>query len=162
MRAAIDRYVKSFININPLEVSCYYSENKEQFYSNVSYVFYLARSDDQQMLKEISSMIKRKGISQAQEKYQSDLVKVESSENELRKEIAGILKNLKEGQYRIEQFKDGSYLIYLEKKNLPVLLSLDEAKDRAYAIVWEAKFSERFNDWATELKKSAVIKDYYE
>ena len=90
------------------------------------------------------------------------LINIESNKNELRVEISEMLESLDSGKYRIKKIDDKFYLLLLEEKIFPQLLSLGEAKEGIYAYLWDVKFKEKFSLWVDELKKDAVIKSYYE
>jgi len=162
MRTVIDKYVKSFVSVSPLEVSRYYTDNEEKFYSKVGYIFYIAKNQDKRLLKNIYRSISKNGIVKTAQEYADILLRMESGRDELREEIADIFKDLEQGDAEIREIDDNFYLIYLEEKVLPALLPLDRVKDKAYAMIWEGKFSQRFKEWVLDLRKKAVVEDYYE
>lgn len=162
MREIIDRYVKSRVNVAPQEISSYYNENTDKFYSPQVYIFYMAKSSDNIVLKEISKVIDQDGISKAQEKYADTLIKIESTKEELREDISAFLQSLVPGKHGIRKVDDSFYLIYFESTIKPDLLPLIEVKEGIYQYLWNKKFKIIFDNWLKELKEKAVIKNYYE
>lgn len=162
LRDIIDKYVKSRISVLPKEISSYYSQHPDEFYSPLEYVFYIAKSTDNSILKKISRVIKEEGILEAQAQYDDMLMKIESNKNELRVEISEMLEGLDIGKYRIKKIDDKFYLLLLDGKVFPQVLSLGEVKEGIHAYLWDVKFREKFSLWVDELKEDAVVKSYYE
>lgn len=162
MQEIMQKYVKSFVDVSPQEISTYYSTNKGIFYSPKTYVFYLAQSKENAPMERISDFIKRQGIDQAYIKYSDEIIKLESARSELREDFSKVFKNLKESQWDVKEIDDIYYLIYLEKIIDPLELSLDEVKEDVKAQIYQLKFRERFTEWVQELKEDAIIKNYYE
>lgn len=162
MREIIEKKVKSFVNISPQEISRYYADNIDKMYSFPEYVFYIAKAEDESTLIEMSQLIQKEGILKAEQIYEDSLSKVKSRQEELREEIFKILKDLKEKEYQIAKIDKEYYLVYLEKRFEPRLLSLEEVKEQIYSYLWQMKFQKRFNEWVEELREKAVIKIYYE
>jgi len=169
MREIIDRNVRSLVNVPPKEINHYYLENRRQFYLPSKYIFYLAKSADAAVLEVISQMIKEEGVIEACRVHEDKLTKVEAGGDELKKEIAETLEELRKESYTAEN-KDSLYkticldelfyLICLEEIIKPRLAPLAEVKEEIYAHLWEGKFQERFTEWVSELKEKAVIKIY--
>lgn len=162
LRDAVDRYVKSRISVLPKEISGYYVEYPDKFYSSEGYIFYIAKTKDNSVLEKISRVIKKGRILEAQAQYSNILYKVESNKDELKPRILKLLTSLHPGKHRIEKIDDIFYLIYLEKAIPPYKLPLEKVKEKIYAYLWDVKFREKFARWVDELKKDAVIKNYYE
>lgn len=162
LREIINKYVKSRISVLPKEISGYYSQYPDEFYSSLGYIFYIAKSADNSILKKISQVIEEEGILQAQAQYEDMLRKIESNKNELRVEISELLEGLDIGKYLIKKIDDRFYLLLLDEKVFPQLLSLEEVKVGIQAYLWDLKFREKFSLWVDELKEDAVIKSYYE
>jgi len=162
LRDIVDKYVRFRIGVSPREISNYYLEHSEEFYSSRGYIFYIARSTDRSILEEISNFIKKEGIEQALAEYSDVLMKLESNQEELRAEISEIIESLEVKKHKITKVDDTFHLIFVEEKNLPTQLSLEEGKDAIHAYLWDLKFKERFNQWVGSLREDAVIKRYYE
>ncbi len=162
LRSAIDKYVKFQVNVLPKEISSYYVEHPDNFYSPAGYVFYIAKTRDNSILEKMSQVIKGGRILEAQARYSNILHKVESSKDELKPRISEILKSLNPGKHRIKKIDEMFYLIYLEKLIAPHKSSLEEVKEEIYAYLWDLKFREKFNQWVDKLKAGALIKNYYE
>ena len=162
LRDVVDKYVRFRIGVSPKEISDYYLEHPDAFYSSRGYVFYIAKSIDRSILEGIASFIKKEGIDQALAEYDDMLLKLESSQEELRVEISEIIESLEVKKHKIAKVDDIFHLIFLEEKNLPTQLSLEESKEAIHAYLWDVKFKERFNQWVGFLREDAVIEKYYE
>ena len=162
LRATIDNYVKSQVNVSPKEISSYYIAYPDNFYSPTAYVFYIAKTTDNTILKKISGVIKKAGIHEAHAQYESILYRIESNLKELKPGISEILKNLNSGKHQIKKIDEVFYLIFLEKLITSHKFSLEEVKEEIYAYLWDVKFREQFTLWIDKLKADALIKNYYE
>ena len=162
LRDIVDKYVRSQVSVLPKDISSYYSKHPEEFYSSLSYIFYIAKSTDRSILEKISKVIKKEGISKALTQYSDMLIKLESNRDELKPEISEILESLEVKKHKIAKVDDMFHLIFLEAKMFPAQLPLEEVKEAIYAYLWDIKFKEKFNEWVGQLKKDAVIKNYYE
>lgn len=162
LRDIVDKYVKSRISISPKEISDYYLRHADKFYSPLEYIFYIAKSADKGFLNEIFAVIEKKGIAEAMLRYSNDMIKLESRSNALKPEIAEIIESLEVKQYKIAKVGNIFCLIFLDGKVFPRQLSLDEAKEMVRAYLWNIKFRDKFNQWVSQMKDSAVIENYYE
>ncbi|MDD3296735.1 MAG: SurA N-terminal domain-containing protein [Candidatus Omnitrophica bacterium] len=162
MREVIDKYVKSMVSVSPQEIFSYYSQNKDSFQSPEIYIFYIAKSQEKSILEDISKLIEAEGIIGAQNAYWGLLMKMESTKEELKADIAEVLEKLKSGSWSIKQGEDLYYLIYLDKIMPSRLLSFEEVQRQVYSYLWEENFQKRFKQWIGELKDKAVIENYYE
>ena len=160
LRDIVDKYIKSQITVSPKEISDYYSEYPEEFYSAIKYIFYIAKSRDKSVMERIANAIKNEGISEALVQHGNMLMKVESDLQELKLGIAKIFENLKVDEYKIEKVDGAYYLILLEDKIFPGQLSLGEVKEAIYAYLWDLHFKEKFIVWVEELRDDALIKKY--
>jgi len=162
MRNAIDRYVKAFVSVSPQEISNFYNKNMDKFILSNSYIFYIANSDNSKNFKKIRQLIKKRSIIDIVSEYEKDFIKVESSEDSLRKEFFEVLSKLKEGEYKIEKIEKATYILYLQEKIGPRQLSLAEVNEKIYERIWAEKFKKQFEEWVSDLKESAMILNYYE
>ncbi|MBD3263705.1 MAG: hypothetical protein GF375_01210 [Candidatus Omnitrophica bacterium] len=158
MQKAIDKYVRSQVDISPQDISRYYEENKESMVSSPIYVIYIAKAQDRDFLKSLGELIVEKDIELAKNLYGDILRKVESEEKELRGEFLSVLKNLREKEFTVFEIEGTEYLIYLHAIKEPRPLSLDEVKEDIYRILWNKEFSRLFAEWIRELEKKSVIK----
>jgi len=162
LRDIVDKYVRFRVGVSPKEISSYYLEHSDEFYSSPGYVFYIAKSTDRSILRKISNVIKGEGIPQALAQYGNSLIKLESNREELRPEISKIFESLEVKKHKIAKVDSIFHLIFLEEKVSPAQLSLEEVKEVIHAYLWDIKFREKFNKWVGQLKEDAVIKNYYE
>lgn len=163
-RGIIEKYVKSFVNVSPREISHYYNNNQDEFRLFPKYIFYIAKSEDNNILKEISQLIEERGVSLAVETYKDTLIEVESDKDELREEVSDILEKLNEGEYEIKKLDNIPHLIYLREavSSERAVLLLSDVKEKIYSYLSEKKFKKKFDEWVKELKGKAVIENYYE
>jgi hypothetical protein len=162
MQGVIEKYVKAFVSVSPQEVSDYYNSNLDKFYFPMTYIFYMAKSEDHGTLEEISGIIAEAGIDGAKEKYTDVLFRIESGKDELKEEIFQMIGGIEEGGHVIGKSDGVSYLIYLEEIVEPKTLAIEDAKERIYAYLQEEKFRERFKEWIDGVKKNSVVKIYDE
>jgi len=162
LRDVVDKYVRFRVGVSPTEINSYYSKHPEEFYSALSYVFYIAKSTDRNILEKISDFIEKEGIPQALVQYGDLLIKLESNQDQLRPEISEILESLEIKKHKIVEVDSMFHLIFLEEKFFPEQLLLKEVKDAVHAYLWDVKFKDKFNEWVGQLKENAIIKNYYE
>lgn len=160
LRQALEKYVHSQITISPQEISRYYESNSLEFSSQTKFILWIAKSIDENFLRNLGQTIKEKGISQAEKEHQGSIIKIESAPEELKEEILQILKTMQEGEYSIKEIDNLSYLIYLEEIVASEVLSIDAAGEEIYSYLWEKKFKVRFSQWLEELKGESVIRIY--
>jgi len=162
MQGVIEKYVKTFAVVSPQEVSDYYNENLDKFYSPTKYIFYMTKSESQGKLKEVSGVIIEKGIHGANDQYDDILIRIESTKSDLREDIFSMIDKVQAGGHVIGQSKGEFYLIYLEEITEPESLALEDAREEIYAYLREKKFKERFAEWVEEVKNNSVIQIYHE
>lgn len=162
LRDIVDKYVRSWVSVSPKEISSYYSEHPDEFYSSLGYIFYIAKSTDKNILRKISKAIKEKGINEALVQYSDMLMKLESNRDKLRPEISEIIESLQVKEHKIAKVDNLFHLIFLEGKLFPEQLSLGEVKEAIRAYLWDIKFKDKFNQWVGQIKEDAVIENYYE
>jgi len=162
MRELINMEVRSQVAVSPQEISSYYAANKDKILSSLGYVFYIASSDEKRRLLEIRQLIKAEGLAAAVRDYDDDLVKMESSKDELKKEMVAVLEKLRPGEMEVAKMDDLDYLLYLEEVVEPKQLKLEEAQEQINAYLSNMKFKLRFSKWIKDLKERAVIKIYDE
>ncbi|MFA6281566.1 MAG: SurA N-terminal domain-containing protein [Candidatus Omnitrophota bacterium] len=159
MRQVIGAYVNGYVNVTPQEVSNYYMEHKNELVAEQKYIIWIIQTKDKNILSSTVKALKEKGL--AGEGNQSmHLVRVEAGTKDLKEEIAGMVKELKEGEHSVKKIGEEYYLVHLEKTLPPRELSLEEARENIFNIIWTKKFKVRFEEWIVQLKDSAVIKIY--
>ncbi len=159
MQQAIGYSVGSYINVTPQEISDYYKEHKKEIVAGLKYVIWIIQTKDKNILSATAKTLKEKGIQEAS-KHSMHLVRLETELKDLKEEIAAMVKELKEGEHSVKKIGDEYYFVYLEKTLPPRELSLEEAHDNIYNIIWNKKFRLRFENWVAKLKENAVIKIY--
>lgn len=162
MRTIIDKYVKSLVQISPTEASSYYFNNKDQFYSSPGFVFYVAKSEDKEHLREISQAIKDNGIGEAAQEYSDVFVRVGLEKKQLNKKLLNVLEHLDVGGYTIANIEGVHHLVYLETIVEPKQLLLNHVKDEIHTYLEDLEFQKQFAKWIVQLKQEAVIKIYDE
>ncbi|MDD5584394.1 MAG: SurA N-terminal domain-containing protein [Candidatus Omnitrophica bacterium] len=161
VRQLIDRYVRAYIAISPQELHTFYEQHPNKFSPPLKYVLWVASSKNKNTLVEIGKVIKEKGIAVAEKEYDDVLIKLESTKDRLREEVAQMVDEVKEGNFAIKKIDETDHLIYFEKTLTPRQLSFEEAKEQIHALLWREKFKMRYQEWVTSLKAKATIKNYY-
>jgi hypothetical protein len=159
MRQVIGIFVNGYINVTPQEISNYYVEHKKELVAEQKYVIWIIQTKDKNILSTTTKALKEKGIAEAGSQSMH-LVRVEAGTKDLKEEIAGMVKELKEKEHAVKKIGDLYYLVYLEKILPPRELSLEEARENIFNIIWGKKFKVRFEEWVARLKETAVIKIY--
>jgi parvulin-like peptidyl-prolyl isomerase len=160
MRQLIDNKVASFVSISPQEISQYYKEHEKEIVSPPTYVIWIAHTPDKNILGAITKAVKEKGIAAAEKEYSNNLIKMEAPLNDLKDEIAAVVRQLKEGESSSTKIGKLPYFIYLEKIIPSRPLSLGEAQETIHNILWNMKFKEKFEGWVKQLKEKALIQVY--
>jgi hypothetical protein len=159
VQAVIDKYVRSRIKVFPLEITNYYQNHSQEFYSSAKFIFWIASKEE--ILDEIYKLTKEEGFEKTRKEFKENLLRIEQETKDLRKEIIEILGKLKENEFTIVEIEGKKYFVYLEKKNISSLLPLEKVKERIYNYLWEEKFKKRFKSWLKMLKKEAIIEIYF-
>jgi hypothetical protein len=159
MRQVIGIFVNGYVNVTPQEISNYYMEHRKELVADQKYAIWIIQTKDKNLLSATTKTLKEKGIAEAGNQSMH-LVRVEAEVKDLKEEIAAMAKELKEGEHAVKKIGDEYYLVYLEKALPPRELSIEEARENIFNIIWSKKFKVRFEEWVTGLKESAVIKIY--
>ena len=159
VQAVIDKYVRSRIKVFPWEITNYYQNHSQEFYSSAKFIFWIASKEE--ILDEIYKLTKEEGFEKTKKEFKENLLRIEQGTKDLRKEIIEILEKLKENEFTIVEIEGKKHFVYLEKKNIFSLLPLEKAKERIYNYLWEEKFKKRFKSWLKMLKKEAIIEIYF-
>lgn len=159
MQQAIGYFVSSRVIVTPQEISDYYKEHKKEIVEDLKYVIWIIQTKDKNILSATAKTLKEEGIA-ALGKQSMHLVRVEAGTKELKEEIAEMVKGLKSGEHAVKKIGEEYYFVYLEKTLPPRELSLEEARENIYNIIWNQKFRQRFEEWVAKLKENAVIKSY--
>jgi hypothetical protein len=162
MQSVVEFNVKSFINISPQEITDFYQNNQESFYTPQTYVFYIAESQRRQELDEIIDTIDSQGVKKALRQFGAMLFPVESTRAELRPEIGNALSDLSDGSYVIVDVEDRHYLIYRDHVNEPRMMPISEVSEQIVEYLKDRQFKKRFTEWLSQLRETAVIKHYGE
>jgi hypothetical protein len=160
MRQVMDKYVNYYISVSPQEVSQYYKEHQNELVSPQKYIIWIAKSEDKNLLVKITQVIKENGISEAEKEFGNVLVKMEAALTELKEGVFQTIQGLKEGDHVVKRIDNLNYFIYLEKIVPPRTLTLEEARDEIFPLIYNKRFKERFQEWIKELKEKAVITIY--
>lgn len=160
LRQALEKYVHSQITISPQEISRYYESNSLEFSSQTKFILWVAKSTDENFLRNLGQTIKEKGVLHAEKEHQGSIIRIESTPGELKEEILQILKTMQEGECLIREIDSLIHLIYLEKIVASEALPIDAAGEEIYSYLREKKFKVRFSQWLEELKGESVIRIY--
>lgn len=160
MRQLITEHVSSYISVSPQEISKYYQEHTSEITSDRRYVIWMLKTKDKNLLSEVTKIAKAKGVEQAKKEYSNAFVNLEATPGDLSEDAAKTIQSLKEGEYTVKKVDNDHIFIYLEKIIPPQPLSLEDASEKIYSIIWDKKFKERFQQWIKVLKEKAVVTVY--
>jgi hypothetical protein len=124
------------------------------------YALGIAKTKDKNILSVITKTIKSNGFEQAKQDYNNLFTSLEATENELDEDLSTALKALKEKEFVVKRINEEYFFIYLEKITPPKMLSLEEANDKIYSIIWDKKFKKRFTEWVKRLRDDAIVVVY--
>jgi hypothetical protein len=159
-REIIEKYVKSKVNVLPQEVGQYYEDHLDEFSTPLIYVIWIAKSEDRDYIGDIAKTIDRKGIDYAREKFEGELIRVESSEKELVEVISKVLREIDLGDYIIREIEGMFHIVYLGETIPSKTIPLEDVRESVYAFLMDKRFRETFTLWVGELKDRAVVKLY--
>ncbi|MDP2923050.1 MAG: SurA N-terminal domain-containing protein [Candidatus Omnitrophota bacterium] len=160
MRQLITNRVSSYISVSPQEIATYYKEHVNEIFSPQKYAIWIVKTKDKNLLSQVTKSVKTNGIDEAKKEYGNVFANLEATAADLDEDISKTLKNLKEGEFFVKKINDENYFIYLEKIIAAQQLSLEQANEKIYSIIWDAKFKKRFQEWVKELREKAVIVTY--
>lgn len=160
LQEAIDRYVKRELRVSPQEISRYYKEHKDEFTFPPKYSLWIAKLTDDKDFNKLMNVVKRDGIQGAKETWPDLFMDLELYQNQLRKELAEAVLEIKEGKYIVKDIDETIHLIYLDKITPPRSVSLREAKEEIKVILESEKFKKRYSEWVEKLREAAIIKVY--
>jgi subtilase family serine protease len=118
------------------------------------------KTKDKNFLSQVTKAAKAKGFEQTKNEYGNYFVNLEATTNDLSEDAAKLIQGIKEGEFAVTKVENEHVFIYLDKVIASRQLSLEEANEKIYAILWDKKFKERFKQWIQELKTKALIAMY--
>ena len=159
LQQAIDMYVNSQVSVLPWQINKYYESHRSEFRAPTSYIVWIARADDPEVVKGLKRAISSGGIEAARKEYPNILNKIKVFGGEMRPEVEKKIKKIRVGKYDIVDI-DGKKFVYMEKKLPPRDLTLEESKEGIYNFLKDEEFKQKFKEWLDELKEAAVIRIY--
>ena len=157
---AVNKYVGSKISVSPIEITEYYKGHANEFKSLPKYICWITKSGKKDFLDELSKKMKDEGFDKVLAEKEDIFFKIESDEKGFNDKVKGIIKNIKEGQWKIKEIEGAYYLVYLAKIVPAHKAFINEVRDKIYKRLWREKFSKKFEEWIKELKEKSVIKIY--
>ena len=157
----VEQEVKNKININPSEVTQFYEKNAKEFNLPEEREFESVSIPEEKLAGNIYRELKNGAdLNSLTNQYSLAINKLSASApGELRKDIEGLIFQLKEGEISQPIRIEGSYYIFkLDKINPGRVQTLSEAKDRISVYLFNMKMQEALVKWLDELKKQAYIK----
>jgi len=157
----VEQEVKNKININPSEVTQFYEKNAKEFNLPEEREFESVSIPEEKLAGNIYRELKNGAdLNSLTNQYSLAINKLSASApGELRKDIEGLIFQLKEGEISQPLKIEGSYYIFkLDKINPGRVQTLSEAKDRISVYLFNMKMQEALVKWLDELKKQAYIK----
>jgi len=161
MRKAIDKAVRTKINVGPLDIEGYYNKHKYEFMTGSSVELYHVFSRDNYKARKALVML-RSGTS-----LYEVVDKFSESEDardhgfmgvfvrgELPKEVEDVVFTIPELRYsKIIKTSRGHHIFYVAKRCKPRILTIEEAKDGIKDLLSEKQFEQKYKDWIISLKK---------
>lgn len=160
MREVINQEVRFRVSVLPGQISQYYQDNLENFQTAPRVVFLLAVDQSRSKLEEIGFLIDSEGIREAQIEFSQHFSEFELYLDQLQEHLESVLVKLKDESYIISEADDRFYLVYRKRLYPPRPLSISEAQEEAYHILWQKDFNKRFEQWVKSLHRDAVIEIY--
>lgn len=155
----ITHHVRSKVYISPAQVTEFYQEQKSEFAPSRVFTLWIAKSEFDEQLFMLSDEVGEKGIDGVdREKY--NLNELSIPEYSLKEEIKDMVLALKAGESTIEKIDGVYYYVYLENIESSGEVSLEDAKEKIYAFLWEQEMRRIFTEWIDSIKKDAIIKRY--
>ncbi|MDD5440769.1 MAG: SurA N-terminal domain-containing protein, partial [Candidatus Omnitrophica bacterium] len=154
----VEREIKATITISPAEVRDYYIQNIDKFTMPEVYKFVMASSNDKVELDMMAGVIADSGIKIAMSEYKDALTEIELPIEDMRKDMADVIRTIEQNAYKLALIEDKYYLIYLESIVPPQKRELRDVQPVVYGMLWETEFKKRFGEWIEKLKEESVIK----
>ncbi|MDD4908127.1 MAG: peptidyl-prolyl cis-trans isomerase [Candidatus Omnitrophota bacterium] len=159
--SVIETKVKEKITVKPAEVTDYYQEHASQISEPESRKVSALLMQGPERAREVLDFIKKGGsFEEAAGKFTVDLQDLGFlSKEQSRKEIGEIIFNLKAGEVSsvVKLDSDKYYILKVEEIAPPKQISLDEARDRIAAMLFEQKMQEALVKWIDGLKEKYYV-----
>jgi len=161
MKKAINKAVRTKVEVSPLDVEVYYNKHKYEFMTGSSVELYHVFSRDEYKARKALVML-RSGTSlyEVVDKFsESEDAKDHGfmgvfARGELPKEVEDVVFTIPERRYsRIIKTSRGYHIFYVAKRCKPRILTIEETKDSIKDLLSEKQFEQRYKDWIISLKK---------
>ncbi|MBU2541372.1 MAG: peptidyl-prolyl cis-trans isomerase [Candidatus Omnitrophica bacterium] len=159
MRAIVDRKIRSKIQVSPSEITDFYMQYPEKLAIlqglEVSFVFFLDKSEAERSLQKIKNGKNFNLLFSGHENYQA-LFEIRKGMLDAKVE-ANVFK-LSPGEISdVIELNNRFYIFKILKFLPPKDLTLPEAQDSIYKIIFNEKFNLEFMSWLDKLKNEAYI-----
>jgi len=159
MRQIINDKVRGRVEITPFEITDYYESHREEFKEPSSVQYRALKFTKQEEAFNVFGQLQ--GGQSRQEvidTYRDNLIKGNLKRGQSREELE-VLFDLDEGEVSSPiNLEEEFYIFIIDRKSPGRILTLEEAKDRAWDMVYQDNFKNVFSEWVNELKEKAVIK----
>lgn len=161
MKKAIDKALRTKINVSPSDIEDYYNKHKYEFMLNSSVELYHVFVRDEYKARQALAML-RSGMAMHKvvDKYsESEDAKDHGFmgvfvKGELPKEVDNVVFTIPQGRYsRIIKTSRGYHIFYVAKRHKPRILNIEEARDDIKDLISEKIFEKAYADWIESLKK---------
>jgi peptidyl-prolyl cis-trans isomerase SurA len=169
--------VRSKIHVGEAEVKAYYEANYKQYSEEMfqaRHIFFTIaqnapESDVKQVTASAAAVLQElksgKDFAALAQKYSNDATTAKDGgdlgtfkKGDMLPDIEKVLATMKPGEISgLVKTSAGIHIIKLEKKFVKSTKTFDEAKGEIEELLYKKKSEERFKQWATDLKKNAVI-----
>ncbi len=156
---AVQKEVKSKVQISPKEVTDYYEAHRDQFTAPETVIVDSIFVKDKEALATVEADLdKGMRFDQAMEKHSKKSTLGAVGRGQLKKDMEDMIFSLKAGiPSKPVAVEDGFYIFLFKEKLEPTIRSLDEVKDEISAKLEEEKTERRLREWLESLKDKAYI-----
>lgn len=166
MREVVEKEVRDKIFVSPTEVTAYYEGYKDKIKEPEQAIvdsLFIPFQDSEgaarkQVEEALTALKKGEEFSLVAQKYSYAPSIGKIAKGQLKKEIEEVIFNLRKGEFSsIVKTENGFYIFKLTDILPPKQLTINEARDEIYRILFAEKFERQFAKWMDDLKSKAYI-----
>lgn len=155
----INDEVRRKVKVYPEEITAFYEKYKDKFVSSAAVKYKGLQFAQQSKAYEVYEELERShDRAYIFGKYPDNITKGVLYEKQARPELKVLFSQDPGKVVAPITIEDSYYIFMIEEKKPPKNLSLQEAKNKIWSIVYQQKLSNEFNDWMEKLKDKAVIR----
>jgi len=160
MYAFIERKIKSAITIKPSEINAFYDLHTSEFISKEERILTMIKMGDEKAAKSVFEALKSgKTLNDLEAKFGFEQEKMSVyQKNELREDIAGVVFDLKPGEFSaVLKVEENFYIFNLDNIVSPRQLILAEVKEQVQGYLLNRKMQEAMAKLLDELRSHSYI-----